>query len=147
MSPFKANGNPRLNRLLRGELSAIETYHRVSKSTADEFDAIQLRDLLQDHIEAVRTLREHIMEHGSLPADSSGLWGSWAALVEGMAQLFGQTTALRALKAGEDHGVSEYERALDDDNLPVECKQLIRTSLLPMTQAHLGILDSMMIAN
>ncbi|MFL5329424.1 MAG: DUF2383 domain-containing protein [Gemmataceae bacterium] len=146
MSSTMTQANPWLNRLLRGELSAVETYQQAARSMNGSADAVQLRNMLQDHIEAVRSLRDHILEHGGMPSDTSGVWGSWASLIEGTASLFGRNAALRALRAGEEHGVNEYERALDDDELPFECKELIRNSLLPLTQAHCGILDGMMMS-
>jgi len=64
--------------------------------------------------------------------------------VEGAAKLFGNKAAIKALKEGEEHGIKEYEKALEDDELPPECKALIRTRLLPQTQAHIPVLDRLM---
>jgi hypothetical protein len=146
MSPTMIEANPWLNRLLRGELSAVETYQQAVTSMQNPNDAAHLQQLLHDHVESARTLRDHIFDHGSLPANSSGAWGSWASLVEGAAKLFGKVAALRALKVGEEHGINEYERALEDESLPFECKELIRNTLLPVTIAHRGILDGMLMS-
>lgn len=58
--------------------------------------------------------------------------------------MFGNTAALKALKEGEEHGVKSYEDALADDDLPAECKELIRIRLLPQTRAHVAVLDRLM---
>ena len=47
-------------------------------------------------------------------------------------------------KEGEEHGMKSYQDALQDANLSEDCKSLIRTRLLPQTQAHIPELDRLM---
>ena len=54
--------------------------------------------------------------------------------------------ALKALTEGEERGLKDYNDALQDPTLPPECKSLIRTKLLPQTQAHIPVLDRLMSA-
>ena len=63
--------------------------------------------------------------------------------VEGTAQLFGNAAALKALKEGEEHGISVYEEFLEDENADPECQELVRSRLLPQVQTHIGILDQL----
>jgi hypothetical protein len=42
-----------------------------------------------------------------------------------------------ALQQGEEHGIRQYERALDDDGLSETVKDLIRDTLLPAQREHL----------
>jgi uncharacterized protein (TIGR02284 family) len=133
-----------LQSLLRGELSAVETYRQALEKVGDEPGAVDVRRIERDHQEAADTLRMHIVQRGGQPADSSGAWGSWAQLVTGMAKLFGDTATLKALKEGEEHGLKEYEEALEDENLDPECKVLIRNTLIPRQREHIRVLDRLL---
>jgi uncharacterized protein (TIGR02284 family) len=135
-----------LNSLLRGELAATETYQQALAKIGNDARADQLHQIHRDHRESANTLRKHVHEHGGQPDQDSGAWGAFAKSVEGTAKVFGNTAALKALKEGEEHGVHSYEDALKDDHLPADCKDLIRTSLLPQTRAHIAVLDRLMSA-
>ena len=135
-----------LNRLIRGELSAIETYRQALDKMKDAPEATELHSIMVEHRTAVQQLREKVLQHGGHPSDSSGPWGTWAKLVEGAAQLFGNAAALKALKEGEEHGIKDYESALNEKDLPEECKSLIRSTLLPRCRAHLPVLDRLIAA-
>jgi len=130
-----------LNSLLRGELAATETYQQALARIDDEPGAADLRRIHLDHREAANTLRQHVRTYSGEPDHGSGTWGAFAKAVEGAAKLFGNTTAMRALRQGEQSGLSSYEDALDDESLPLECKNLIRTTLIPQTRAHIAMLD------
>ncbi len=130
-----------LNRLLRGELAATETYQQALAKVGDEPGGAELRRMESDHRDAANVLRQHIIQRSGQPDSSSGVWGMWAQAVTGTAKLFGNTAALKALKEGEEHGIKEYEDALEDKDLDQECKTLIRSTLLPRQRAHLAVLD------
>jgi uncharacterized protein (TIGR02284 family) len=129
-----------LNGLLRGELAATETYQQALAKVGDDPEASELRRIHADHREAANTLRQHVHHHGGQPDQGSGAWGAWSKTVEGAAKLFGDANALRALEAGEESGLRDYESALQKD-LPDDCKELIRTKLLPQTRAHPPVLE------
>lgn len=130
-----------LNSLLRGELAALETYQQALAKVSNEPGAFELRHLETQHREAAELLRQHIVQHGGKPATDSGAWGTWARAVEGTAKLFGNAAALRALKEGEEHGVSSYESALQNQDLDPDARELIAATLLPRTRAHIPVLD------
>lgn len=132
-----------LNSLLRGEISAVETYKQAIKKVDDEHtsDALALRAIAQEHGEHAHALRDEIRRVGGEPDDSSGAWGAWAKTVEATAKLFGDASALKALKEGEEHGLKDYEEALDDVTGPA--RELIVTRLIPAQQQHIQILDGM----
>jgi len=130
-----------LNRLIRGELSAVETYRQALDKMKDAPEGLELHALLVEHRAAVQLLREHVLQHGGTPANSSGAWGTWAKLVEGAAQLFGNAAALKALKEGEEHGIQEYENFLADESADHDCRTLVSTQLLPQARSHIPILD------
>lgn len=130
------------NRLLRGEQSAVATYTKAISSFEDE-NAVPapLRTILEDHREAVLTLTENVRSMGGEPSHESGMWGAFAETVQGAADLLGDKAALASLKAGETAGREDYESALDDDDVMVECKQLIQSTLLPATHRHITALE------
>ncbi len=108
-----------LNSLLRGEISAAETYKmaidKLAQSPSGAASNVGLlKQMQEDHGRAAQSLRDRIRELGGQASDSSGTWGTWAATVQGTANIFGDTSALKALKEGEEHGLKDYQRAIDD---------------------------------
>lgn len=130
-----------LNSLRRGELAAVETYRQALDKFGNEPMGIDLRAFEVDHRRAAELLSSHIAERGGSPAESSGVWGMWAKAVQGAAKLFGAAAALKALKEGEEQGMTAYRSALEDQNLDVECRELITRTLMPQTRAHAALLD------
>jgi uncharacterized protein (TIGR02284 family) len=130
-----------LNRLIRGELSAIETYRQALDKMKDAPEATELQSILTEHRGAVQVLQDHVRQRGGIPATDSGAWGTWAKLVEGSAKVFGNAAALKALKEGEEHGIKEYERAVEATDIDDECREMIRTRLLAQAKSHIPILD------
>lgn len=146
MATATTNTVDTLNALLRGELSATETYQQAIESAGDEPGGAELRRVHADHRDAANTLRQHIRHHGGVPDQGSGAWGTFAKFVEGTAKLFGDTAAIKALKEGEEHGQKSYEEALQDDELHADCRALISTTILPQTREHIATLDRLMAA-
>lgn len=143
MATGNATTTDTLNSLLRGEISAVETYRQAEGKFEGESELTSLRQLRQEHEEAVSQLRRHIHQKGADASESSGAWGTFAQLVEGGAKLFGKSAALKALKEGEEHGINSYESALDDRDLPIDCQTLIRDTLLPRCRQHVHNLDQL----
>jgi len=135
-----------LNSLLRGELSAVETYLQAIEKFEGKPGQADLRRIMVDHRETANTLRQHIHELGGKPDQDSGAWGVFAKAVEGMAKAFGTTAALKALKEGEESGLKSYEEVGGDKDLPPECVTFIRTTLVPQIRAHIAVLDRLMAA-
>jgi uncharacterized protein (TIGR02284 family) len=133
-----------LQALLRGELAAVETYQQALDKLGDDPKAADLRQVHQEHIQAANTIREQVRQFGGMPEHSSGAWGAFAKAVEGAAKLFGNTAAIKALKEGEEHGIKDYEKALQAGTLPVPSREAIEASLLPQTRRHLDVLDRLL---
>jgi len=135
-----------LNSLLRGEMSALETYGQALKKLNDDKapGASELHQLRQDHSDAAKALQAHVANQGDEPSHDSGVWGAFAKTVEGTAKLFGNTAALKALKEGEEHGLKDYQKALEDDSVPSEVRSLIRDTLLPRQRRHVATIDGLM---
>ncbi|MFW7379349.1 MAG: DUF2383 domain-containing protein [Oligoflexus sp.] len=137
--------NKSLNELLRGEISAQETYQQVlEKVDEDPLQVQELRRIHQDHTEAAELLRREISKEGGSPENESGMWGGFAKAVTGTAKVFGDKAALKALKEGEEHGFKSYQRALEDEGLSQDDKQLISSRLIPLQQQHIQIIDRFM---
>lgn len=131
------------NRLLRGEISAVETYDQALQKFSSEPASASLREIRNDHEMAAKTLRESVEKMGGSPASDSGAWGSIAQTVEGSAKLFGDKAALWALQQGEEIGEKDYEQALKSQDVMPEMKQMIENKLLPKQRKHLSQLQSL----
>lgn len=132
-----------LNSLLRGEISAAETYRiaieKVEPGRATELAS--LREISREHGEHAQKLREEIRRLGGEADDASGAWGAWAKTVQGVSSLFGDASALKALKEGEEHGLKDYQDAVDELDAPG--RQRIVETMIPAQQRHIDILDAM----
>jgi uncharacterized protein (TIGR02284 family) len=128
------------NRLLRGEISAIETYTQAIEKFRQSPEASLLEDMRRDHVASANRLRTNVREMGGEPSNDSGAWGAWAATIEGAAKLIGDSTALKALQEGEEHGEKEYRDALADEHvLPIH-RDIVQRELLPRQLRHISML-------
>jgi len=84
---------------------------------------------------------DRIRELGGEASDSSGAWGAWAKTVQGTMNLFGDASALKSLKEGEEHGLKDYQEAIDD--VDPSSGQLIQNQLIPAQQRHINLLDQL----
>jgi len=133
-----------LNSLLRGEISAAETYRMAIDKVADSDNVANaglLREIQEEHGRAAQGIRDRIRELGGEPSDSSGAWGAWAKTVQGTMNLFGDAAALKSLKEGEEHGLKDYQEAVDD--VDPSTAQLIQNQLIPAQQRHINLLDQL----
>ena len=132
-----------LQRLLRGEISAAETYTQVLGGR-EVPNAHVLREMQQDHGRAIRFLREQLQARGAEPTSSSGVWGYFTRMVEGGAVMLGDKPALLALREGEQRGLQDYTNAAQQQYLPMEARQFIERELLPTQQRHVTTLDRLL---
>jgi hypothetical protein len=136
-----------LNKFLKDELSAMETYQQVLNSLKDEVglgNSETLKPIYDNHAEAVFSLQGLIRRLDGTPVESSGAWGTWAKLLMGGANILGHKSALKALQEGEKNGAEDFEAALEDAELPSDIRALIETKLLPDQQEHLRILEQLL---
>jgi uncharacterized protein (TIGR02284 family) len=118
-----------LNSFLRGEMSAVETYRQALGRVSDDRLRDALEDCQHDHEHRVEQLRERIRKLGGEPAEGSGVWGTFAKLVQAGADLLGDKAAIQALEEGEDHGLHDYQR--DVDQVHGEARRFVKMELLP----------------
>jgi uncharacterized protein (TIGR02284 family) len=131
------------NSLLRGELSAIETYEQAIQKYFDSPVVDQLRDIRDNHVDSAKLLFDNVMDMGGEPETDSGAWGVFAKSVQGAADLFGANSAIESLRKGEELGRSGYEDALNDEDVMPECKAMIQASLLPISIRNISRLHSL----
>jgi len=133
-----------LNKCLRSELSAIETYQQALEKNRQEYgrepDFQQLAQMTKDHEEAAARLRILIQQKGGVSSTDSGVWGTWSKTVMGAAKLFGDKAALKALKEGEESGLKEYQAIMQDLGAPSDVKNIVST-LIVRQQEHVSQLD------
>jgi uncharacterized protein (TIGR02284 family) len=133
-----------LNSLLRGEISAVQTYDQAIQKLGDEraSEAAELRRIAQEHGEHAQELRARVRTLGGDPDDSAGAWGGLVQAIEGASKLLGDASALKALREGEEHGLRDYRDALSE--LDLESRRLVQDVLLPAQLLHIQALDAML---
>ncbi|MGB5809301.1 MAG: DUF2383 domain-containing protein [Polyangiales bacterium] len=128
-----------LNSFLRGEISAVETYSQA----IDKIDNPAVRSTLQQcrtsHQKRVSRIDAEIRRLGGSADKESGVWGSFAKLIEGGAKVFGEKAAVSVLEEGEDHGLKDYKK--DRSDLDPNVRVLVEAELLPEQQRTHDVLS------
>lgn len=131
----------KLNSFLRGEISAVETYRQAIEKIKDPAIRSQLQTCEQDHEKRIELLRERITSLGGKPDQGSGAWGVWAKLLQGGSDLLGEKTALSALEQGEDHGLNDYRKDLDE--LDGDTRSWVESNILPKAEQTHGTMSTL----
>jgi hypothetical protein len=131
-------------RLLKGEISAIEAYDKVIDKYYSNTVGLRLKEIVSDHREAEALLREKLLKRGVPLPESSGTWGVWANLVTRISKSLSEKLAIKVLKEGEEHGVKDYQGALEQESFDPDIKMLIENSLLPRQKEHIKTLDELL---
>ena len=131
-----------LNALLRGEISAAETYDLAISKFEGRAGAQELRRIRDEHHAAMSMLRDRVRASGGDPAESSGAWGTFAMVVTGTALALGTKSVLGALQQGEEHGISAYQKAVNAE-VSNDSRSLIEVELLPLLRQHITSLEHM----
>ncbi|NCN41534.1 DUF2383 domain-containing protein [bacterium] len=139
--PARPNWLIDIGRLLRGELSAIEAYDQVIEKYHSDPIAKRLKDFRNEHRRVAKFWRDEIVHNGSWPDEDSGPWGQVVFSVVGAAKLFGEASAIQALKSGEGHGLSEYKALLVRDDVPKRIKKILREDFIPLQERHIASLE------
>jgi|AGTN01.1.fsa_nt_gi Domain of unknown function (DUF2383). len=132
-----------LNEMLKGELSAVESYDKALEFVSDSSLTTSLRELRDSHAESVSTLRSAISEYGT-PAESPGTWGGIAKFVVDAAHNLGDKALLAALEEGEDIGLNSYEWKLVHMHGPY--RDLVKNELFPKQEATHKLLSKILSA-
>lgn len=106
----------KLNELLQGEMSAVETYKQALKTVENCSCESELTASLACHQNRADELSMKVSGLGDTPAASSGMWGAFANTMEGGAVLLGAKAAIGMLEEGEDHGNKQYQELMNDSD-------------------------------
>ncbi len=135
-----------MNKILRGELSAVESYNHVIKKFAEDESLSTLntlRRIRDEHEYACVKLRHLVKSEGATPSEESGPWGGFVATLIRTASLTGENGAIRLLRTGEEHGLNLYEEALEL-KLTNEELNIIREVLIPKQESHILVLGKIL---
>lgn len=119
----------KLQELVRGEMSAVETYELALKSVNHVGLHRTLQEILVSHEKRIPQLREKIIALGGEAPTSSGVWGTFAKVFQAGADLLGDRAAIAALEEGEDRGVALYDG--DMAGFDAGTRRLIDVELAP----------------
>lgn len=139
--PFQKNDE--IEELLRGEMSAAEAYRQVMESLNKDPEAQRLRTFLEDHNKAVDYWKSQVSNDRSVEKNGSGVWGKAVKTFVGASKLFGNSSALTALREGEEYGLSEYKDLLESEDITTQQKEEIRSRFIPQQEKHIDSLNAM----
>ena len=142
-SQNRKNRIDNMEEVLRGEMSAVEAYEQVIEKIDETPEVIHLRELLINHREAVSYWKRQVRTEHATPDNFSGTWGVFVETFVGVAKLLGSTATLKALKEGEEHGLSQYENLLEDESASLVNKNYIRNVLIPNQKRHISTIEAM----
>jgi uncharacterized protein (TIGR02284 family) len=131
-----------LNELLRGELSAVESYDKalpaIDKQPKVRAD---LQTVRASHEARADRLRSAIEQLGGKPADAAGAWGMFAKAVTTGSRALGLKAVISTLEEGEDHGLKEYKEAMP--KLDPGLQRLVTDELDPQQLQTHGMLSAL----
>ncbi len=122
-----------LNVLLKGEISAVESYDEAIPKVEESSVANILQQCRNSHFFRAERLRNTIAKSGGKPASDTGAWGNFAKMVTQAASSAGDKAIITALEEGEDIGSNTYEWKLRD--MKGENRKIIRDELWPKQKA------------
>lgn len=131
-----------VDELIRGEMSAVKSIDSILGRIKDTTERSKLDTIRKDHLRAVEKLKKFASSDFDEASVTGGPWSVFTKAFTSGASLFGDKTALRALKMGEEHGLNEYKQVMADRNLNSELKQVISSELLPAQENHLKTINS-----
>lgn len=110
----------KLNGILKGEISAVETYRQALEKITDPSIAKELECAKTCHSGRVAELVSKIQNAGGEPVQGSGAWGAFAKMMEGGAKIAGDKATIAVLEEGEDKGLADYKKLLEDSDPAVK---------------------------
>ncbi len=135
--------NEDIDEVLRGEISATQAYSQVLEVMDEEREVFRLTEFRLDHENAIEFWRKEARLSGKIPEVSSGVWGEAVEAFIGVSKLIGEETALMALKKGEEHGLSNYEKMLESDLISSFQKKEIRKTFIPRQKNHIKSINTL----
>jgi len=131
-----------LNKILRGEISAIEAYEQVIPTFQNKSDRDRLTAIRDEHDRIVERLKMLVEHTRFAPEEASGPWGTVVTTIVGAAKLVSNTISLVTLMEGEEHGLRLYNDALSL-NLSFDERDVIAIEIMPLLKKHIATLEHM----
>lgn len=131
-----------LNELLRGELSAVESYDKALPAIdAQPKLSADLRTCRASHEARAERIRAAIVQIGGEPSEEAGAWGAFAKAVTTGARALGVKAVISTLEEGEDHGLKEYKDAIP--HLDPGLQRLVSDELYPQQVHTHGVVSAL----
>lgn len=134
--------NDEVEEVIRGEISAAEAYEQVMESLKTDPESQRLQSFHEEHLKAVDYWKEQSVKENIYEEDGSGIWGTAVKGFVGVSKLFGSTSALAALREGEEYGLKLYKDLLKSENLTEDQKAQIRNHFIPTQEKHINSLNA-----
>jgi hypothetical protein len=145
MNDTITNNTNTIDKLLKDELSAIETYEcllETFKLPGGHFVTDSLTPMYKDHQDALLSLNT-LAQPGNGTSKSSGIWGQIGNTVLTHPEFVGKKASIMELLEGEKNTEMDYMQVLENSNLSGDIRTLIEDKLLPYQQSHVRSLDRM----
>jgi hypothetical protein len=133
-----------VSRLLRAELSAVQTYDHVIKQVPkEEGGNNELRAIQQRHRGAIESLRT---QFGASSADvgDANVWENLEAVATSGGNPLKDPMSIKALKEGEEIGLLTYENALSRGEATQGLGEIIREKLVPQARDNIRRLKKLL---
>jgi hypothetical protein len=132
-----------LNRILRGEISAVEAYEKALYGLEDPLESKRLKELHQHHKELATYWQNQIESKGVVSDKDSGPWGAFVKSFVNTAKVFGDSATLSAMIQGEEHGLNEYQNLLKNEFVNEDSKRYARETAIPNLELHINSLKAL----
>ncbi len=136
--------NTNINEILRGEISAVETYDSLLEKIKNSSRHFILKTIREEHFASIRYWRDEALNQGKFPQLDSALWGDMVMLFVEASKSISTKTAIGMILKGEEHGLKNYQSMLDAQFLTVDQKKKIKETFIPNQKDHIGALNSIL---
>jgi len=125
---MKSEGIRLLDSLIKLDVDAIQTYQSaINELAADTKAQNKLREFMGDHERHVRELSALVTTLGATPTSSTpDLKGFFLKGFTAIRSAMGVEQALKAMQSNEDLTNRTYRDALQNPDLPAECRALVQ---------------------
>ena len=131
-----------LNELLRGEMSAVESYDKALPAMGGQPKmSADLRTCRASHEARAERIRAAILQIGGEPSKTAGAWGAFAKAATTGSRALGVKAVISTLEEGEDHGLKEYKDAIP--HLEPGLQRLVSSELYPQQVHTHGLLSAL----
>lgn len=134
-----STGVDALNGLLRGEISAVETYNQARERIDQPLITTAIEEGQMAHQRQVQKLVAMLQSMGAEPSEGAGAWGAFANFLEAAAGVLGDKASVDMLEQGEDHGLKVYRDEIENCEDPA-VRTFIKDDLLPSQEASHNIM-------